>query len=53
MRFPSESLSATKSKSPAGYCIAEACRFTEFVELFATFYDAGRFSGHGAKDRGH
>ena len=35
MRCQSRSLSATKSKSPAGCCIAEACRFTEFVELFA------------------
>ena len=33
MRCQSGSLSATKSKSPAGCCIAEAYRFTEFVEF--------------------
>jgi hypothetical protein len=53
MRCQSGSLSATKSKLAAGCCIAEAYRFTEFVELFAAFYGADRFSGHAAKDRDH
>jgi hypothetical protein len=42
-----------KPRSPVGYWIAEVFPFVEFVELFAAFCDADRFSGHVAKDHDH
>src|SRR4029077_1814589 len=53
MRCQRGSLSAAKSKSPDGCCIARGYRFTGFVELFAPFYDPDRSFGHAAKDRDH
>jgi hypothetical protein len=51
MRLQNPSHSRGKSKSAVGCCIAKAYRFTEFVELFAAFYDADQFFGRAAKDR--
>ncbi len=50
-----ERVTFTEANQNHGLALASprSSRFLEFVELFAAFCGADRFSGHAAKDRDH